>query len=66
VTRPLLVVVSGKPGSGKSTLAQRLGDRSLLWLPVVSHDAIRSALRPPGGAVETRGAVPVERSIRLL
>jgi predicted kinase len=65
VTRPLLVVVSGKPGSGKSTLAQRLGDRSLLWLPIVSHDAIRSALRAPGSAAETRGAVPVERSIGL-
>jgi predicted kinase len=65
VGRPLLVVVSGKPGSGKSTLAQRLGDRSLLWLPVVSHDAIRSALRAPGGAPETRLAVPGERSIAL-
>jgi predicted kinase len=61
----LLVVVSGKPGSGKSTLAQRLGDRSALWLPVISHDAIRSALRPVGGSPETRGAVPVERSIGL-
>jgi predicted kinase len=65
VTRPLLVVVSGKPGSGKSTLAQRLGDRSMLWLPVVSHDAIRSALPAPGSAPEARGAVPPERSIGL-
>jgi predicted kinase len=62
---PLLIVVSGKPGSGKSTLAQRLGDRSLLWLPVLSHDAIRSALREPGRPAEARGAVPVERSIGL-
>jgi hypothetical protein len=37
----------------------------MLWLPVVSHDAIRSALRAPGGAPETRGTVPVERSIGL-
>ena len=65
MTRPLLVVVSGKPGSGKSTLAQRLGDRSRLWLPVVSHDAIRSALRRTIGPEDTRFAVPVERSIGL-
>lgn len=65
MTRPLLVVISGKPGSGKSTLAQRLGDRSQLWLPVVSHDAIRSALRAPGGGPEMRLAVPGERSIGL-
>jgi len=65
VTRPLLIVVSGKPGSGKSTLAQRLADRSQLWLPVVSHDAVRSALRAPGRPSEARGAVPVERSVGL-
>jgi predicted kinase len=65
VTRPLLVVVSGKPGSGKSTLAQRLGDRSQLWLPVVSHDAVRSALRQPIGPVDDRGTVPVQRSVGL-
>lgn len=65
-TRPLLVVVSGKPGSGKSTMARRLADRSLLWLPVVSHDAIRSALRLPIGPEDDRGRrVPVERSIGL-
>ena len=63
VTRPLLVVVSGKPGSGKSTMAQRLGDRSQLWLPVVSHDAVRSALRQPIGPVDNRGTVPVQRSV---
>src|SRR5207237_6364397 len=58
-------VVSGKPGSGKSTMAQRLADRSLLWLPVVSHDAIRSALRQPIGLLDDRATVPAERSIAL-
>jgi predicted kinase len=61
----LLVVVSGKPGSGKSTLAQRLGDRARLWLPVVSHDALRSALRQPVGPDDDRGAVPVQHSVGL-
>lgn len=65
MTHPLLIVISGKPGSGKSTLAQRLGARSCLWLPVVSHDAIRSALRPPGATAEACGLVPVERSVGL-
>jgi predicted kinase len=65
VRRPLLVVVSGKPGSGKSTVAQRLGDRSQLWLPIVSHDAVRSALRRPISAVDNRGTVPVQESVGL-
>src|SRR5437867_11377945 len=65
VTRLLLIVVSGKPGSGKSPIAQRLGDRSQLWRPVVSHDAVRSALRQPIGPVDDRGTVPVQRSVGL-
>lgn len=41
-SRPLLVIVSGKPGSGKSTLARRLADA--LWFPLLSNDAIRQGL----------------------
>jgi predicted kinase len=64
--REKLIVFTGLSGSGKSTLAQRLADRSLLWLPVVSHDAIRSGLRRPIGSADDRGArVPVEASIGL-
>jgi predicted kinase len=62
---PLLVIVSGKPGSGKSTLAQRLGDRGALWLPVVSHDALRSGLREPYLAAGRAPEIPVQRSIGL-
>ena len=65
MTKPLLIVVSGKPGSGKSTMAQRLGGRSQLWLPIVSHDAIRSALRGVGKPPEARGHVPVQQSVGL-
>jgi len=45
-SRPLLVLVSGKPGSGKSTLARRLADA--LSIPLVSRDAVR------GGLAKTR------------
>lgn len=42
--RPLLVLVSGKPGSGKSTLAQRLAAQDILWLPLLSLDAIKTGV----------------------
>jgi|ERR1051326_1781983 predicted kinase len=39
VTKPKLVIVTGRPGSGKTTLAKELG--KLLYLPVVSRDEIK-------------------------
>lgn len=42
--KPLLVLISGKPGSGKSTLAQKLSKAEHLGMPVLSRDAIKSAM----------------------
>jgi predicted kinase len=59
-TRPLLIVVSGKPGSGKSTLARRLGDHDALELPVLSRDALKAGLEETVGMEE---AARLSRSI---
>ena len=39
MTKPYLLVVTGRPGSGKSTFARELSER--LFLPVVSRDNIK-------------------------
>lgn len=38
-SKPKCVIVTGRPGSGKTTLASKLGE--LLWMPVISRDAIK-------------------------
>lgn len=38
-SKPKCIIVTGRPGSGKTTLASRLGE--LLWMPVISRDAIK-------------------------
>lgn len=38
-SKPTCVIVTGRPGSGKTTLANQLGE--LLWMPVISRDAIK-------------------------
>ena len=52
VSRPLLVIVRGKPGSGKTTLARRLALPDALGLPLLSRDAIKAGLVATHG-VET-------------
>lgn len=44
MTRPLIVIVSGRPGSGKSTLARKLSEESLLWLPHLAADSFRTGM----------------------
>lgn len=39
-TKPLCIIVTGRPGSGKTTLAKHLGER--LHLPVISRDEIKA------------------------
>ena len=66
-SRPLLVVVSGKPGSGKSTLARRLGDHDALEIPVLSRDAFKAGLEETVGMEEAarRGRAIVSSSFDL-
>ncbi len=39
MTKPFLIIITGRPGSGKTTFSQELGNR--LFLPVISRDALK-------------------------
>ncbi len=42
ISKPMLIVVTGRPGSGKTTLAHKLARE--IWCPVISRDEIKEGL----------------------